>query len=119
MSTTATIDVAAIRRAHEQRDTDLLMSVYADDAYIQLVDKAHSPSAPLELKGKQAIADFYRDIFSRDMTHRIVKEVASHDRLAYDVSCQYKGGERVLAACMCDLRNGKIVDEIVVQAWDE
>ncbi len=104
MSSAATVDIDTVRQAHEQRNADLLTSFYADDALIQVVDRTHPPSSPLELRGKQAIADFWRDICSRDMI---------------DVACQYASGERVLAASMCDLHNGKIVREVTVQAWDE
>jgi hypothetical protein len=116
---TALFDIDTVRRAHEQRNADLLISLYADNALIQVIDKAHPPSSPLELRGKPAIADFLRDICSRDMTHQVVNEVVGKDRLSFDVACQYATGERVLAASMCDLHNGKIVREVTVQAWDE
>ena len=119
MSSAATVDIDTVRQAHEQRNADLLTSLYADDALIQVVDRTHPPSSPLELRGKQAIADFWRDICSRDMTHQVIDEVIGKDRLSFDVACQYASGERVLAASMCDLHNGKIVREVTVQAWDE
>lgn len=119
MSSTAMADIGTVRQGHEQRNADLLTSLYADDALMQVVDKAHPPSSPLELRGKQAIADFWRDICSRDMTHHVIDEVVGNDRLSFDVACQYASGERVLAASICDLQNGKIVREVTVQAWDE
>lgn len=112
-------DIDTIRTAHEQRNPDLLLGLYADDALMQIVDRTHPPSAPLELRGKQAIADFFRDVYSRDMTHHVIDEVVSKDRLSFDVACQYRSGERVLAASTCELQNGKIVREVTIQAWDE
>ena len=119
MSSTALFDIKTMRRAHEQRNADVLTSFYADNALIQVVDRTHPPSSPLEVRGKQAIADFWRGICSREMTHLVIDEVVGKDRLSFDVACQYATGERVLAASMCDLQNGKIVREVTVQAWDE
>ena len=119
MSSVAIADIDTVRRAHEQRDADLLTSLYADDALVQVVDRNHPPSSPLELRGKQAIADFVRDICSRDMTHQVVDDVVGKDRLSFNVACQYASGELVLAASTCDLQNGKIVREVTIQAWDE
>ncbi|GAC1371385.1 MAG: nuclear transport factor 2 family protein [Ktedonobacteraceae bacterium] len=116
-TTTAPIDM--IRQGHEQRDADMLLSLYADDAYMQVVDRMHPPSKPLEMHGKQEIGDFLRGICSRDMTHRVVDEVVGSNKLSFDVACQYVSGERVLAASTCELQNGKIVREVTVQAWDE
>ncbi len=31
----------------------------------------------MTLRGKEAIAEYYRDVFARDMTHRIEREVRS------------------------------------------
>lgn len=118
-SGTVTADIDTVRQAHEMRNADLLINLYADDALMQIVDRAHPPSSPLQLRGKQAITDFLRDVCSRDMTHQVVDEVVGKDRLSFDVSCQYASGERVLAASTCDLKNGKIVREVTVQAWDE
>lgn len=119
MKGTATVDIDTVRQAHEQRNADMLIGLYADNALMQVVDRNHPPSSPLELRGKQAIAEFLRDICSRDMTHRVMDEVIGKDRISFDIACQYASGERVLAATMCDMQNGKIVREVTVQAWDE
>lgn len=118
MSTTASL-VDTIRQGHEQRNADMLLSLYIDNATMQVIDRNHPPSKPLEIQGKQAIGDFLRDICSRDMTHQVINEVVDKNRLSFDVACQYASGERVLAASTCDLQNGKIVREMTVQAWDE
>ncbi|HEY4386296.1 MAG TPA: nuclear transport factor 2 family protein [Ktedonobacteraceae bacterium] len=119
MTTRATVDIDTLRRAHEQRNADLLVSFYADDALMQIVDRNHPPSSPRELRGKQAIATFLHDVCDHDMTHKMMDEVVGKDRLSFHVTCQYASGERVLAASTCDLKDGKIVREVTVQAWDE
>ncbi|QBD79142.1 nuclear transport factor 2 family protein [Ktedonosporobacter rubrisoli] len=119
MSKTFAADMDALRQAIEQRNAALLIDLYADNAQMQIVDRLHQPSSPLELRGKQAIADFLNDIFNRDMTHRVMDEVVGTNRLSFNQACQYASGERVLAASVLDLQNGKIVRETTVQAWDE
>ena len=119
MSSPTTFDINTLRRASEQRNPDLLISLYADNAQMEVIDRLHQPSSPLELRGKQAIAEYLTDICRRDMTHRVVNEVVGENRLAFNESCQYPSGERVLAASTADLQNGKIVRQLMVQAWDE
>jgi hypothetical protein len=108
-----------LRQALEQGNVNLLVGLYADDAQMQVIDRVHQPSAPLEFHGKQAIADFFNDIYHRNMTHHVIDEVVGKDRLSFNEACQYPGGERVLAASVLDLQNGKIVRQMTIQAWDE
>ncbi len=116
---TGQIDIESLRRGYEQRDADLLVSLYADEAELRVVDRTTPPSSPLELRGKAEIAEYWREICSRDMTHRIENEVIGKDHLAFNVECEYLDGTRVLAAMSHDLRDGKIVRQVNVQAWDE
>jgi hypothetical protein len=53
------------------------------------------------------------------MTHRVEGEVVGEDRVAFNVACEYPDGTRVLAAENLDLRDGKIVRQVEVVAWDE
>lgn len=119
MSSPVMLDMNTLRQALEQRDLNLLVSLYADDAQMQVIDQNHRPSTPLELRDKRAIADFLTDIYQRDMTHRVIDEVVGGDRIAYNQSCQYPNGQRVFASSTLDLRNGKIVRQVTVLAWDE
>ncbi|HTK06524.1 MAG TPA: hypothetical protein VL485_05120 [Ktedonobacteraceae bacterium] len=119
MTARETVNIDTLRRAHEQRNANLLISFYADDALMQIVDRNHPPSAPRELCGKETIATFLHDVCDHDMTHKMMGEVVGKDRLSFQIACQYASGERVLAASTCDLKDGKIVREVTVQAWDE
>jgi hypothetical protein len=55
------LDLEALRRAHERRDLDLRLGLYADDAVLRRVDRNNPPSSPLELRGKEQIAGYWRD----------------------------------------------------------
>lgn len=90
MSTiTPTRTVDALSRALEASDARALVDLYADDAQVRLVDRRNTPRTPLVLSGRAAIAAHYAD------------------------------GTGVLCATLAELRDGKIVRQTVVQAWDE
>ncbi len=47
--------------AHERRELDLRCGLYADDAVLCRVDRNNPSSSPLELRGKEQIAWYWRD----------------------------------------------------------
>ena len=115
---TTTFDVATLRRAIEERDAEALTALYSPDAEVRLVNRDHPPSRPLVLRGTAEIAAHLRDTCSRDMTHSVSRETADGDRVAYSVECRYADGTQVLCLALVELRDGRIVRELGVQAWD-
>ncbi len=97
------IDIEALRHAYEQRDVDLMLGFYADDAQLRIVNRLHPPSNPYELRGKDQIAEFQRRIFARDIKHRLEREVVGENRVAFHVACEYPSGERLLDAMVLEL----------------
>ena len=116
---TPAFTIDALRRAIEGRNAEQLINMYADDAELRVVDKNHTPSRPEVFKGKQAIANYLRDVFGRDMTHRVEQEVVGQDRVSFVEACRYPDGTNVLGSMILDLRNGKINRHTIIQAWDE
>jgi hypothetical protein len=112
-------DFEAMRRAVEQLDADLLLSLYADDAQMKIVNKSATPSSPREIRGREEIAEYLRDVCGRAMTHRVEREVLGEERIAFNEECEYPDGTRVLAATTLEVRDGKIVGQVNVEAWDE
>jgi hypothetical protein len=110
---------AALKQAIENRDGRMLSSFYADDASLRIVDRNNPPSKPRELKGRVAITRFWDDICSRAMTHQVDACVADGKQLAFSQACAYPDGMRVLCLAQCELEDGKIAHQTVVQAWDE
>lgn len=108
-----------LRRAIESSDAEVLMSLYADDAEMTIIDKMHAPSEPMALRGKPAIMSFWRDVCGRNMKHKVEREVVGDDRVALVESCEYPDGCRVMAAMMLDLADGRISRHLTVQAWDD
>jgi hypothetical protein len=114
-----TVSVADLKRAIEGRDAKALSGFYDENATLQIIDRENSPSKPRELKGKAAIAAYYEDVCGRAMTHRIESGVTDGKQLAYTQVCTYPEGGKVFCATMLDLKDGKIVRQTAVQAWDE
>lgn len=115
----ADFDFDTMKQAIERRDADLLTNLYADGAVIRVVDKVTTPSAPNELVGREAIDGFLRDICGREMTHEVTNDVVADHRVSFTEACRYPDGTRVLSANIIDLDGDRIVNHLMVQAWDE
>lgn len=110
---------AAIKHAIETRDGRALAGFYADHAVARIVDRNNPPSKPREIKGRAAIAAFWGDICGRAMTHRVDTTIADGDRVAFTQACVYPDGAKVFCIALLELQDGLIVDQTIVQAWDE
>ncbi|MEV4037289.1 nuclear transport factor 2 family protein [Streptomyces umbrinus] len=108
-----------LRRGIEGQNASALLSLYADDAEMRVVDRNTQPSHPKVMHGREQIGEMLEDVYSRDMTHKMEQCVIQGDHVAFTESCQYADGVRVLMSSMMSLRDGKIVDQTVLQAWDD
>ncbi len=115
---TSTFDAATLRRAYSGRDLESLLADYADDATVEIVDAQNTPSKPVRLEGKHAIREFFSDVLARDMTHEVDIVAVGDDSAGYVLRCAYPDGTKVVCSSASELRDGKIVREVVVQAWD-
>lgn len=118
-SKTSSVSGNALKQAIEARDGRMLSSFYADDATLRIVDRNNPPSKPREVKGRLAITTFWDDICSRAMTHKVETSIENGKQLAFSQACAYPDGMKVLCLALCDLKDGKIARQTVVQAWDE
>ncbi|WHM40256.1 nuclear transport factor 2 family protein [Streptomyces sp. BPTC-684] len=112
-------DTETLRQGIESHDAKTLLSLYAEDAEIRVVDRNTQPSHPMVMHGQDEISKMLDDVYSREMTHKLEQCVVQGDHVAYTESCEYPDGVRVLANSMMSLKNGKIVEQTLVQAWDE
>jgi hypothetical protein len=115
---TATTFIDAIRKGQEEHDLESLLSTYADDAEVRVVDANNPPSRARTLRGAEEIAAFWREIMGRGLTHKVERLFAADDQAACRVLCEYPNGSRVLCTSICDLEGGKITSEVILQAWD-
>ena len=102
------LDFGALRRAIEERDAE-----------VYTINRRTPPSSPGVLRGMEEISEYLRDVCGREMTHRVENEVVGEDRIAFNEACEYPDGTRVLGAETIELRDGKIVRQVNVEAWDE
>jgi hypothetical protein len=113
------LDFEALRRAIERSDAKALADLYADDAEVRVVNRNSPPSSPFVLRGGEAIAEYLRAVCGNGTKHRIENELIGKHRLAFNEACEYPDGTRVLAATTLEVRDGRIVREVSVEAWDE
>jgi hypothetical protein len=113
------LDFEVLRQAIEGRDAGTLVGLYADDAEVITVNRSTTPSSPNVLHCKEDIGSYLRDVCSREMTHRVENEVLGEGRMAFQEVCEYPDGVRVLGAGTLEVRDGKIVRQVNVEAWDE
>ena len=113
------LDFEALRRAIEQSDGESLKGFYAEEAELYTVNRNTPPSSPNVIRGKEAIAEYIEDVCGRDMTHRVEREVVGENRIAFNEACEYPDGIKVLGATTLEVRDGKIVQQVNVEAWDE
>jgi ketosteroid isomerase-like protein len=113
-----TVSVTELKRAIEGRDADALTALYADDALLRTIDQDNPPSKPRVLQGKQAIASYYEDVCGRAMSHHVDTVVTNGEALSFTQTCTYPDGAKVFCSAMLMTKDGKIVLQTVVQAWD-
>ena len=116
---TPTFDFGEFKRALEERDSTAQLALYAPDAEVTLIDRINTPSAPQVLRGREAIRAWIEDICERDMTHRIDMQVLGNGGAGLTEACRYPDGTNVVCAAVLELRDGQIVRQVGVQAWDE
>src|SRR3954454_9674690 len=113
------LDCEGMRRAIEESDYDALVALYAYDAEFRMVNKNSPPSSPMVLHGKEWISEMLRDVCGRTMAHHIEYEIVGENRVAFNEACEYPDGLKVLTASTLELRDGMIVRQTNIEAWDE
>ncbi|MEU1505012.1 MULTISPECIES: nuclear transport factor 2 family protein [unclassified Kitasatospora] len=119
MAAPSAFDTGVLREGIERGDADALLALYADDAELRVVDRETQPSHPLVVHGRDEIGALLNDVYGRETRHTLERVVLDGDRLAFMESCRYPDGVRVLVTSVADLREGRIVDQTSIQAWDE
>jgi ketosteroid isomerase-like protein len=113
------LDFEALRHAIKESDYDALVAFYAEDAEFRTFNKNSPPSSPMVLHGKEEISEMLRDVCGRAMAHHVEDEVLGENRVAFNEACEYPDGLKVLTASTLELRDGMIVRQTNVEAWDE
>ncbi len=118
-STTTAFDLVSFKRALEERDVSSQVAMYADDAEVTLADRITQPGSPRVLRGRGEIQAWIEDVCGRDMSHRVQHSVQDEGGVAFTEACRYPNGANVLCATVLEIKDGQIVRQVGVQAWDE
>lgn len=118
-TTTGQLDLGAMADAMRRNDAAMVASFYSADAEIEMIDKDHPPSAPMVLRGADAIRAMYEDVCGRMLRHDFDHLLSEPGMAAFSETCVYPDGVRVSVAAVMDVRDGHIVRERGIQAWDE
>lgn len=119
METGTAFDMDRLCRAVERRDAAAQLEMYAPDAEVRIVDHLSQPKAPRVLHDREQIGAWLEDVCARPMSHVVERAVANHHGGAFTEICRYPDGTNVMAATVFGLEDGRIVDQTVIQAWDE
>jgi ketosteroid isomerase-like protein len=110
-------DVAALRRAPDA--IAALDAALADDVEWVEIDARTPPRSPSVTHGRAAVIAAIRAAHESGLVSRVTDGFATADRAAFTVTCTYPTGEQVACNVLADVRDGKIVRWVGVQAWDE
>jgi ketosteroid isomerase-like protein len=117
--TSTRFDIDAYRRSYERWDVEELLSFYADDVEQIQMDDATPPSAPGVYKGKERLEQMFRQCKTHGVKATVENTIVGEDRAAATVTCEFPTGRRVVANAILDLRDGRIVRELLTGARDE
>jgi predicted enzyme related to lactoylglutathione lyase len=114
----AAFDFSAFQAAFQAMDVDRLLTFYAPDAVWTEYREPNPPRAPNVMRGREAIESFLRGLAGGPMEIAVGNEVLGEDRVAFTVAVTLGDGRRILENVIADLRDGLIVHQVDVEAWD-
>jgi hypothetical protein len=115
----ATFDLDRFARAAEERDASTQLSMYAPAATVTIADRVTQPGSPRVLRTREQIKAWLEETYARDMVHSVSHRVKDDTGAAYTQACRYPDGTNVLCATVLELDGDAIVNQTVVQVWDE
>jgi ketosteroid isomerase-like protein len=116
ITSTPPLDVAALRRAPDP--IAALEAALADDVEWVEIDQRTPPRSPSVTRGRAEVIANIRAAHERGIVSRITDGFAAGNRAALTVTCTYPTGEQVACNALADVRDGRIVRWVAVQAWD-
>jgi len=111
--------IDALKQALVRGDAKTLAGLYDDQAVIEIVNQNSPPKSPRRLSGQAEILAYYEDVCSRALEHKVEAEIESGTRAAYLERCIYPDGVNVLATAMMTTRDGRILYQTTIEAWDQ
>jgi ketosteroid isomerase-like protein len=114
----AGFDFPAFAEAVETKDVPRWLDFYADDAEWLEYKPTAPPSAPVRMAGRETIHRFLSAVSSSEVRLEVGDEVVGPERAAFRITCTLPDGRRILEHVIVHLRDGRIVRQVEVEAWD-
>jgi hypothetical protein len=92
--------------------------MYDDEVELVQIDRDNPPSAPRTRIGKDVLRGMLQHCASAGVRATVENTVASGERAAATITCEFPGGRRVLANAILELEGGRIVRELDVLSGD-
>ena len=118
VKTATSFDIDAFKRAYEEWDIEVLVGLYADNLELVQIDRDHPPSSPRVLHGKDVLRGMLEHCAAAGVKATVETTVASDERAAATVICEFPGGRKVLANAIMELDDGRVVRERDVLSGD-
>ncbi len=114
----ATFDFDSFRTALEARDVARWLPFYADDA--EWLEYRHDspPRSPNVMRGRAAIGRFIEEVAASRIELAVSNEVLGESRAAFTITVVRADGRRIIENVIIDHRDGRIVRQLEVEAWD-
>jgi ketosteroid isomerase-like protein len=119
VTTNTSFDLEALRRGYEEWDIEALLSLYSDQVEQVQIDRDNPPSAPRVRRGKDVYRGMFEHCAAAGVKATVENAVAGDDRAAATVTCEFPGGRKMVANAILELRDGRIVRELDIQAGDQ
>jgi ketosteroid isomerase-like protein len=114
----ARFDFHAFRAALEGRDVARWLPFYAEDAEWLEYRHTNPPRSPNVMRGHAEISRFLEDVARSELKLAISNEVLGDGRAAFTITVTRAGGRRIIENVILDHRDGRIVRQVEVEAWD-
>ena len=111
-------DVEAFERAYRGWDIDTLLDMYDEDVEVSQIDRDNPPSAPRLRHGKDVLRGMFEHCAAAGVQASVEHRVASEERAAATITCEFPGGRKVVANAIFEIENGRIVREYEVVSGD-
>ena len=114
----AAFDFDAYRSAFESKDVGRWLAFYSDDA--EWIEYRHSdpPRAPNVMRGSSEIGAFLERVAAMPIDLQLSREVLGEERIAFACTVDLGDGKRIVEHVIADVRDGRIVLHVDVEAWD-
>lgn len=119
VSATTSLDLEALRRGFEQWEIEGLLALYADDVELTQIDRDNPPSQPLVRHGKEIYRGMFEACAAAGVKATVENAIAGPDRASATVTCVFPGGRTVVGNSAMEIREGRIVRELLVTVGDQ